>query len=57
MDLPTGSLALGKTSPWQPLSNGNKHHTLRGFSLPSAGVQQWPNLVASQWARELSGIC
>lgn len=58
MDLPTGSLTLGKTSPWQPHSNGNKYHTLRGFSLPSsAGVQQWPNPVASQWARELGGIC
>ena len=58
MDLPTGSLALGKTSPWQPHSNGNKCHTLCSFSLPSsARVQHWPNPVASQWARELSGIC
>lgn len=33
MDLPTGSLALGKVSPKQPHSNGNKCHALHGFSL------------------------
>lgn len=35
IDLPTGSLALSKLwcSPWQPHSDGNKCHTLHGFSL------------------------